>query len=51
MEKWASLPLRLGLGIIFIGHGAQKAFGIFGGPGIQGFAKMLASLKFSPATP
>ncbi|MFA5115305.1 MAG: DoxX family protein [Candidatus Omnitrophota bacterium] len=46
---WASLVLRLGLGIIFIGHGCQKAFGALGGSGIKGFAGMLSSLGFAPA--
>ncbi len=48
MKDWASLPLRLSLGIIFIAHGAQKAFGWFGGNGISGFAGMLTNLGFRP---
>lgn len=32
------LLLRLVLATSFIGHGAQKVFGAFGGTGIQGFA-------------
>ena len=48
MSSWASLVLRLCLGAIFIGHGMQKAFGLFGGPGISGFAKFLQSLGFTP---
>jgi putative oxidoreductase len=30
---WITVPLRIALGLIFIGHGAQLVFGAFGGPG------------------
>jgi putative oxidoreductase len=30
---WVTVPLRLALGIVFIGHGAQLVFGAWGGPG------------------
>ena len=30
---WVTVPLRLTLGTIFIGHGAQLVFGAWGGPG------------------
>ncbi|MDT7543312.1 MAG: putative oxidoreductase [Acidobacteriota bacterium] len=30
---WITVPLRLALGLAFIGHGAQKTFGAWDGPG------------------
>jgi len=39
--------LRSGLGTIFIAHGAQKLFGMFGGIGIDGTTKMMEGLGFS----
>ena len=45
------LALRLVLGVIFIGHGAQKLLGSFGGPRISSFAKMLEQLGVKPAKP
>lgn len=47
--NWASLILRIGLGIMFMAHGLQKAFGAFSGPGIKGFSQMLSGLGFVPA--
>lgn len=40
------LVLRLALGGVFIVHGAQKLFGAFGGPGTDGFARMLSEMGF-----
>lgn len=47
----AILILRICLGIVFVGHGLQLAFGFFGGPGVNGFAQMLQTLGFRPALP
>lgn len=43
--------LRVIVGALFIGHGAQKLFGWFGGHGLAGTAGYLASLGWRPAKP
>jgi len=43
------LALRLMLGAVFLAHGAQKAFGAFGGPGFEGAAGFIGSMGFRPA--
>src|SRR5437773_5539020 len=43
------LALRRVLGAVFLGHGAQKAFGAFGGPGFDGATGFVGSLGFRPA--
>ncbi len=40
-DSWGMLPIRLGLGVIFLAHGAQKLFGFFGGPGLSGFSEFI----------
>lgn len=40
----APLLLRLGLGAVFIGHGAQKLFGLWGGDGFAATAEFLEKL-------
>jgi putative oxidoreductase len=42
------LVLRLGFGLAFAAHGAQKLFGWFGGPRLAGTAGFLESLGFRP---
>jgi len=45
-STWATVPLRLALGIAFIGHGAQKVFGAFNGPGLAKFTAYPAPFPF-----
>jgi len=40
---------RAVIGALFIGHGTQKLFGSFGGPGIEGTTGMMESLDLRPA--
>lgn len=44
----ALLVLRLVVGLFFVGHGAQKLFGAFGGHGIQGTAQFFESIGIRP---
>ncbi len=41
--------IRLIIGLLFIGHGAQKLFGWFGGHGLKGTAGWLESMNMKPA--
>ena len=43
------LLLRVVVGTIMAMHGAQKAFGAFGGPGMEGTQGWLGSMGFRPA--
>ena len=45
------LLLRVVVGGLMIGHGAQKLFGWFGGPGVRGTAGFLESMGYRPAKP
>ncbi|HET9053972.1 MAG TPA: DoxX family protein, partial [Cyclobacteriaceae bacterium] len=47
-DSYATLALRIPLGIIFIAHGAQKLFGWFGGYGLQGTGQFMASIGLEP---
>jgi putative oxidoreductase len=42
-----TVPLRLSLGAIFIGHGAQKVFGSFNGPGWAKWTSMSQAVPFT----
>jgi putative oxidoreductase len=43
---WATVPLRLAMGVAFIGHGAQKVLGSFGGPGLAKWVSFPAPFSF-----
>lgn len=43
-----TLPLRVGAGVIFAAHGAQKLFGWFDGHGLEGTAGWMASIGLEP---
>jgi putative oxidoreductase len=43
------LLLRLVVGVVFIGHGLQKAFGWWGGAGLDGFRTALADAGYEHA--
>ncbi|MFT6901811.1 MAG: putative oxidoreductase [Colwellia sp.] len=44
----AALALRIPTAIIFIAHGAQKLFGLFGGYGLEGTGEWMASIGLEP---
>jgi putative oxidoreductase len=43
--------LRLGVGAVFVAHGAQKLFGLWGGGGPTGTAAFFAQIGLTPAYP
>ena len=44
----AALALRIPAAIIFIAHGGQKLFGLFGGYGLEGTGQWMASIGLEP---
>jgi putative oxidoreductase len=43
---WITIPLRLALAAVFIGHGAQNVLGIWQGPGFSKFISFPAPYPF-----
>jgi putative oxidoreductase len=46
----ALFVLRIVVGLLFAGHGAQKLFGAFGGGGLNGTADMFDNIGLRPGT-
>jgi putative oxidoreductase len=46
--SWSLLVVRLGLGVVFFAHGAQKVLGWFGGHGLRGTIKMFQGMGVPP---
>jgi putative oxidoreductase len=51
MGNLAALILRAALGGLMAGHGAQKLFGSFGGPGMEGTSGFMEMLGLRPGKP
>ena len=49
-STWFTLPVRLGLGAVMIGHGAQKVLGSFSGPGFNTFTSGTTPFSFMRPT-
>jgi putative oxidoreductase len=47
-KDWANFILRSLVGFIFLAHGAQKLYGVFGGPGLAGAGRMFEQFGFVP---
>jgi putative oxidoreductase len=47
---WATVPIRLALGAVMIGHGAQKVLGSFGGSGFEKFVSGTTPFGFMKPT-
>ena len=51
MAGWGLTVLRIAVGLVFVAHGAQKLFGVFGGRGLNATAAYFGSLGLEPAYP
>ncbi|MFA0069780.1 DoxX family protein [Vibrio breoganii] len=48
IPSWSSLVLRVPVGLIFMAHGAQKLFAMFGGYGLEGTGQWMESIGLGP---
>src|SRR5947208_12882341 len=48
MKDFGLLILRLTVGLFLVGHGVQKLFGWFSGPGLKGTSGFMESLGMAP---
>jgi putative oxidoreductase len=51
MQPYGPAVLRLAIGAVFVAHGAQKLFGVWGGGGPAGTAEFFTQLGLTPAYP
>ena len=51
MQPYGPAVLRLAVGAVFVAHGAQKLFGVWGGGGLDGTAAFFTQLGLAPAFP
>ena len=51
MQPYGPAALRLVVGAVFVAHGAQKLFGVWGGGGLEGTAAYFTQLGLRPALP
>jgi putative oxidoreductase len=51
LAPYGPAVLRVALAIVFIAHGGQKLFGIWGGPGLDITAAFFAQMNLQPAMP
>ena len=51
MQPYGPAVLRLAIGAVFVAHGAQKLFGVWGGGGLAGTAGFFTQLGLTPAYP
>src|SRR5436190_1493698 len=51
MRPYGPAALRLCVGAVFLAHGIQKLFGMWGGLGIEGTTALLARWGLNPAHP